>query len=497
MHSLKLFLPALLLLAGGGLCAEEKPLSASGASAQTAMFRGNAAHTGVYDSKGPAGFELKWRFKTHGKVRSSPAVVQGTVLFGSEDGHLYCLNAADGALRWKFFTGGDLSSSPAVAGGVVFFTGGDGQIYALDLESGKPLWVVRTGEVRPWLYAKGKNQTWDYWLPSPVIAEGVLYTGALDGRVRAMDAKTGAVKWQFDTAGTIRSTPAVSAGILYIGDMNGRLHALDAATGTEKWYTETTLAGLPGGEIQSSPAVAGGTVFFGSRDGYLHAVDAATGQEKWKFSHNGSWVNTSPAVDGGVVFGGSSDGRFVQAVDAQTGKEKWRFSATDRVFSSPAVADGKVYAATQGSAVFTLDAATGKQLGQLESEGAVQSSPVLDGGVLYVGSDDSALYAFAERPKKTRKAITVEARLLDEYAGDYRVGAVHGVMRSEKGQLVLDVGAMGSVPLTPMSATRFFCEAADIEIEFERDATGSISGFLFQQGDQELHVRRVPASAPK
>lgn len=472
-------------------------LSASGASAQTAMFRGNPAHTGVYDSKGPAGFELKWRFKTRGKVRSSPAVVEGAVVFGSEDGHLYCLNAADGALRWKFFTGGDLSSSPAVAGSAVFFTGGDGQIYALDLETGKPRWVVKTGEARPWVYAKGKSPTWDYWLPSPVIAEGVLYTGALDGRVRAMDPKTGAVKWQFDTAGTIRSTPAVAAGILYIGDMNGSLHALEAATGEEKWHAETTTAGLPNGEIQSSPAVAGGTVFFGARDGYVHAVDAATGQEKWKFSHSGSWVNTSPAVDGGAVFSGSSDGRFVQASDAQTGKEKWRFSANDRVFSSLAVADGKVYAATHGAAVFTLDAATGKQLGQIGTEGAVQSSPVLDGGVLYVGSDDSALYAFTERPKKTRKAVTVEARLFDEYAGDYRVGAVHGVIKSEKGQLVLDVGAMGSVSFTPMSATRFFFEPADIEIEFERDASGSISGFQFQQGDEELHWRRVPASAPR
>jgi hypothetical protein len=48
-----------------------------------------------------------------------------------------------------------------------------------------------------------------------------------------------------------------------------------------------------------------------------------------------------------------------------------------------------------------------------------------------------------------------------------------------------------------MSATRFFFEPADIEIEFERDATGSISGFQMQQGDQELHWRRVPASAPR
>ncbi|MFN7996899.1 MAG: PQQ-binding-like beta-propeller repeat protein [Bryobacteraceae bacterium] len=469
-------------------------LAAAGASTETAMFRGSPAHSGVYDSPGPTRLDLKWRFKTGGKVRSSPAIANGAVLFGSEDGHLYCLNAADGTLRWKFSTAGNLSSSPAVASGSVFFTGGDGDIYALNLETGKMRWVVKTGRIRPWLYGKGKIQTWDYWLPSPVVAGGMVYSGVLDGRVLALDPETGAVKWQFDTASPIRSTPAVSAGSLYIGDMNGRLHALDAATGTEKWHADTTLAGFPGGEIQSSPAVAAGTVFFGARDGYLHAADAATGQEKWKFSHDGSWVNTSPAVDAGTVFCGSSDGRFVQAVDAQTGKEKWRFSAKDRVFSSPAVAEGKVYVATHGADVVALDAATGKQLGQTQTEGAVQSSPVLDQGVLYVGSDDSALYAFTERPRKIRNAAAVEPSLLTDYVGRYRFGAFRSAVKVENGQLVLDLGPMGSVALTPLSPRRFFFEAADIEVEFERDTAGSVTGLEFQQGDLEFRFSREPAA---
>ena len=479
-----------MLFRFGFLCAI---LAAPALTAQTAMFRGTPAHSGAYDSPGPTHLYLKWRFQTGGKVRSSPAIFGGQVVFGSEDGHLYCLNSSDGAVRWKFFTGGDVSSSPAIADGAVFFTGGDGHIYALDLVTGKPRWVAKTAEARPWLYAKGKSRTWDYWLPSPVIAAGVLYTGALDGRVRAIDPKTGALQWQFDTAGTIRSTPAVAAGILYIGDTNGRLHALDSATGAEKWHAETTLAGMPSGEIQSSPAVASGTVFFGARDGYLHAVDAATGREKWKLSHEGSWVNTSPAVVAGVVFCGSSDGRFVQAVDAETGKEKWRYSAKDRVFSSPSVADGKVYAATHGADIVALDAATGKQLGQAETEGAVQSSPVLDNGVLYIGSDDSALYAFAERPRKVRQAVVLDTAQLAAYAGNYRFGAFRPVVRIESGHLVLDLGPMGSVPLTPMSARRFFFEPADIEVEFDRDSANNVTGFQFQQGDVELRMVRERA----
>jgi outer membrane protein assembly factor BamB len=54
--------------------------------------------------------------------------------------------------------------------------------------------------------------------------------------------------------------------MIYIGSFDGRLYALDARTGQEKWSFKTD------GEVYSSPAVAGGVVYFSSTDGYLYAV---------------------------------------------------------------------------------------------------------------------------------------------------------------------------------------------------------------------------------
>jgi hypothetical protein len=48
-----------------------------------------------------SGEEL-WRFTTGGPVDSPPTFYRGTVLFGSTDGRVYCLRAADGALAWRF-----------------------------------------------------------------------------------------------------------------------------------------------------------------------------------------------------------------------------------------------------------------------------------------------------------------------------------------------------------------------------------------------------------
>ena len=57
---------------------------------------------------------------------SSPAVVDGVVYVGSDDGNVYALNASSGAKLWNYTTGGDVYSSPAVVGGVVY-VGSDGR----------------------------------------------------------------------------------------------------------------------------------------------------------------------------------------------------------------------------------------------------------------------------------------------------------------------------------------------------------------------------------
>ena len=43
-----------------------------------------------------------WRFTADGRIDSSPTLWKGLLLFGSADGHLYCLRQSDGGLVWKF-----------------------------------------------------------------------------------------------------------------------------------------------------------------------------------------------------------------------------------------------------------------------------------------------------------------------------------------------------------------------------------------------------------
>ena len=78
--------------------------------------------------------------------------------------NVFALNASTGALLWSYETGAPLFSSPAVANGVVYVGADDGNVYALNASTGAKLWSFDTGcDVRH---------------SSPAVANGVVYVGS-------------------------------------------------------------------------------------------------------------------------------------------------------------------------------------------------------------------------------------------------------------------------------------------------------------------------------
>ena len=91
-------------------------LAASPAGFAQSMFRGDAAHSGVYASQGPRQFHrVLWTFTTGERIVSSPVYADGTIFFGSDDGSIYAVDAASGQQLWRRATGGPVAGSPAVA----------------------------------------------------------------------------------------------------------------------------------------------------------------------------------------------------------------------------------------------------------------------------------------------------------------------------------------------------------------------------------------------
>lgn len=298
---------------------------------------------------------LKWAFKTNGKIFSSPIVHDGIVYIGSEDGCLYAIEEKTGKTNWKFKTGGAVHSSPAIFKNTVYIGSFDGYYYAIDTKTGRLKWKFKTGgehwsgevsflgmkPVDMYMY-----DLWDFFLSSPVInpdgKNPSIFFGSSDGNVYALNVNTGQLKWKFETKGSIHCSPVLYKNTVYIGSWDANLYAIDIETGKEHWRFETgKQTGFKG--IESTVVVANGMVYFGARDPFLFALNAETGKLVWKYDATYSWIISSAVVANDVVYVGTSDTFLLLGLDAKNGKELFKFKANGYVYSSPAIAGETAY----------------------------------------------------------------------------------------------------------------------------------------------------------
>ena len=267
-----------------------------------------------------------------------------------------------GDLRWSFTTGGAVNSSPAVVDGVVYVGAGDGMVYAIEAATGRKRWSVKTG---------GDLGS------SPAVVDGVVYVdGGRD--VYAIEAATGRKRWSFATRGVV-SSPTVVDGVLYAGSGDGHMYAVEATTGRERWsFTTESWVSAP-------PSVADGVVYVGSGSGRLYAIEAATGRERWSFAMP-EYISSSPVVADGVIYVGCWDGK-VYALEAATHRKRWSFTTGKDAGSSLAVVDGVVYVGAGDGKVYAVEAATGRERWSLTTGRGNSSTPAVVDGVVYVGGD--------------------------------------------------------------------------------------------------------------
>jgi len=278
---------------------------------------------------------------------------------------------------WRTHLGSGLAakysaeSQPVVYKGVIYITSGEDDAYAVSVATGKILWEYKSGISQE---ISTVCCGWDN--RGVAIGDGRVYLGQLDGRVVALDQRTGRplwkrrlVKWQLGQ--TITGAPTYVDGKIYIGVVGAEygtrafLQALDAATGklVWRWYT-TPAPGEPGGNSWPSGSKeylrGGGSIW------QAPAVDSKLGLLYFSTGNAGSdW------------FGGQRPGKnlyaaSIVALDLKTGKLKWYFQQVhhdiwDYDSASPVVlfnADGKqgIAQASKTGWLYMLDRATGKPL---------------------------------------------------------------------------------------------------------------------------------------
>jgi quinohemoprotein ethanol dehydrogenase len=133
---------------------------------------------------------------------------------------------------------------------------------------------------------------------TPLAKDGVLYVTSAWSLVYAFDARTGNLLWKYDPqvpkdhakyvcCDVVNRGAALYKGRVYVGTLDGRLIALDAKTGAPVWDVQTTPKD-GSYAITGAPRIAKGRVLIGNAGseypvrGYLSAYDAATGVLVWR-----------------------------------------------------------------------------------------------------------------------------------------------------------------------------------------------------------------------
>ncbi len=173
-----------------------------------------------------------------------------------------------------------------------------------------------------WTQAEGPKLT--TFETVPLVIGGTMYYTTNTDQVRAVDAATGQLKWQFTPkvnfyeaiaggGGGVPTSRGVTAakGDIYLLTFDDQLIALQQSTG-EKLWTTTVASAIDGFSEVSPPTYWNGMLFVGSAEGdsghrgFVAAYDAATGKKLWTYytvpAAGQGWVPKSPLVSGGDVW---------------------------------------------------------------------------------------------------------------------------------------------------------------------------------------------------
>jgi|GEM_PF-6110823 len=297
--------PAVLFLKTGGVLIS---------NAQSKLYALNAVSGAVIWEKA---------FDDYNSTRfQMPCIKNNTLYYITQHpGVVYAVNARNGDIRWSSNIYGTQSpipsraTAPVIEDSVLFFcaTGTNSEstsLYAYNIHTGTRLWEKI---ISYYDYEETINIT----TGNPSVYNGVVYTYSQDSDpyLYALNAHDGSIMWKFSP--TYRtwnhySNPCIFRDIVFT-HYNGKMYALDAATGIVKWSADGVSEGGT-----ASPVIYNNTVII-SGGFKTVAYDINTGALVWTYTSNAS-NPTEPAIANDLVYVGYDQQLF--ALGAAQGKLK-------------------------------------------------------------------------------------------------------------------------------------------------------------------------------
>ncbi len=252
--------------------------------------------------------------------------------------------------RWVYprqgTLGGHIVGGLVVAEGRVYFGSSDGMVYALDAAEGYKEWVFETSD-----------KIWS----TPAIDGDTLFIGSFDNKLYAIDTTTGRQKWEqpFETEGAIVSTPVVHDNTVYFGSFDRHLYAVNITNGKQIWKFPANDEGEsePANWFWAKPVIYNDVVYAACLDGKVYALDAKSGDKLVEFDL-GSPVSSSPVLVGNSIIV-ATEGGVVYALDTGDNQQRQLVNLGEKVYAPLAASQGIIYIHTVEDALYAVDAQSG------------------------------------------------------------------------------------------------------------------------------------------
>ena len=322
-----------------------------------------------------------------GRYKINPVLVDDTLYVASAEGEVAAVDSATGRVRWKRDLDLSLSGGVGHHGSSILVGGSEGLVLRLSADSGEEIWrATVSSEVLSAPQGDGRF----------VVAQ------TYDGKLMGFDYDSGEVRWTYTSdvpVLTLRGTgtPMIIGDNAIAGFADGKVVAVNLKSGNVAWEARVAI---PQGtseierivDIDGSMAVQGGELYVASYQGRVVAIDIRSGRRLWQrnvSSVSGVGVgfgNVYVADDDGTVSAFLRNGQGVRWQNIELGFRE--LSRPTPVNSYVAVVDFEGY-------LHLLSQVDGTIVGRtkVDSSGA-RADMIASGSRLFIYSNDGKLKAY-------------------------------------------------------------------------------------------------------
>ena len=269
--------------------------------------------------------KLTFEYDLKTAVEATPVIFDSTLYIGRIDGIMTAISLTSKDTVWTYETMGQISASPnrmTIEGRkTVIFGSYDNFLYCIDTKDGSKINRFESG-----YYINGAVALWN----------NCVIFGGCDSWLRIINCETGVSTDSLLLEAYVPASPAVAGNYCYIGDYSGNIYEIMLDNGKIAGHKKIMEAANENGSFVSVPAVTTEAVYFLSDDRHLYSINRKTGDVNWKYMLKGNAGESSPVVCRDKVIVCTKTG-IITILDAKKGNPEWEYDAGEQIVGSPAV----------------------------------------------------------------------------------------------------------------------------------------------------------------